>query len=436
MDISGGTFRQVGIGQGFAVAEEGKAVVTVRDNGVLDSWGGDVEIATRTGSVGTLNVNTGGVLRARRIYEQNRGVSTLNFDGGTLVANPGANGNFVEGIDTATIAAGGLTIDSNSQSIAFNQVFGGAGGLTKIGPNKLHLNAANTYLGTTAVNGGSLGGTGSVSGTVTVDAAAAMSPGTNGAGTLTAGATTISGAFTAEINAGTCGKLVTTGALNISAATLNVTELNPHTARTYVIATYTGATPAPFAVVNAPGFTINYAYNDGISSNNIALTSTASDYQLWINGYASSIALVDREGGDDPDSDGVTNFLEFALNGVPNSGTNSGLVRVLAQNTGGPATNELTLVAAVRDGAVFAAGANGIQTATKDGIKYDIEGSVDLVFPGSTVSHVGSASDTAPAATGLPNLTGTAWEYHTFRLDVSEGLPTKGFLRVNATPTP
>ena len=436
MDISGGTFRQAGIGQGLVVAEEGKAVVTVRDAGVLDSWGGDIEIASRVNSVGTLNVNNNGVLRARRIYEQNRGTSTLSFDGGILVANPGANGNFMEGIDTETIGAGGLTVDSNSQSIAFNQILQGTGALTKIGPNKLHLNGVNTYGGTTTVNGGSLGGTGSVPGTVTVAAAAALSPGSNGAGTFTAGTTTVSGAFTAEINAGTSGKLVTTGPLNISAATLNVTELNPHTARTYVIATYSGATPAPFAVVNAPGFTINYAYNDGVSSNNIALTSTASEYQLWINGYASSIALADRDPGDDPDTDGSTNLLEFALNGLPNNGTNSGLVRVLAQNTGGPATNELTLVAAVRDGAVFAAGPNGIQRAIKDGIQYDIEGSVNLVFPSSTVSHVGSASNTAPAATGLPDLTGTPWEYHTFRLDVSEGLPTKGFLRVNAIANP
>jgi hypothetical protein len=41
------------------------------------------------------------------------------------------------------------------------------------------------------------------------------------------------------------------------------------------------------------------------------------------------------------------------------------------------------------------------------------------------VEHVG-ATDTAP---GFPPLNGTAWEYHTFRLPGSSGLPGKGFMR-------
>ena len=42
-------------------------------------------------------------------------------------------------------------------------------------------------------------------------------------------------------------------------------------------------------------------------------------------------------------------------------------------------------------------------------------------------------NDTAPPAAGLPDLTGTAWEYHTFKLDASEGLTNKGFLRLKVT---
>jgi hypothetical protein len=57
------------------------------------------------------------------------------------------------------------------------------------------------------------------------------------------------------------------------------------------------------------------------------------------------------------------------------------------------------------------------------------------VFPDSAVS-VGSASDTAPAATGLPSLAATAWEYRTFKLDASEGLPGKGFLRAKIEVAP
>ena len=64
---------------------------------------------------------------------------------------------------------------------------------------------------------------------------------------------------------------------------------------------------------------------------------------------------------------------------------------------------------------------------------YTIQGTLDLVtIPGSDVSHAAGPSNTAPAATGLPDLTGTAWEYHTFKLDASEGLGSKGFLRAKA----
>ena len=83
----------------------------------------------------------------------------------------------------------------------------------------------------------------------------------------------------------------------------------------------------------------------------------------------------------------------------------------------------------MRDGVTFStSGLSQANTTVVDGLFYTVQSSLDLTFPGSAVSHI-SVSDTAPAATGLPSLTGTEWEYHTFRLDASEGLGGKGFLR-------
>jgi autotransporter-associated beta strand protein len=151
-----------------------------------------------------------------------------------------------------------------------------------------------------------------------------------------------------------------------------------------------------------------------------------SPFRTWMEGYPA-IPLGLRGPGDDPDGDGVVNLTEFAFKGNPSSGNDNGLSTVLLQDVTAPAGNELTLVIATRDGATFVPGAAGVQTATiaADQLTYIIEGSTDLVFPSADVSHV-LVSDTAP---GLPDLTGTAWEYHTFRLDSSEGLPGKGFLR-------
>ena len=156
----------------------------------------------------------------------------------------------------------------------------------------------------------------------------------------------------------------------------------------------------------------------------------------WIDSFfpgETNTAIIGKTA--DPDNDGADNLAEFALNGNPNSGSNNGLTAVLIQDATAPAGNELTLVAAVRDGAVFATGPNGVQTATVDGVVYTIQGSLALTFPDSPVS-VGSASDTAPAATGLPSLAATAWEYRTFKLDASEGLPGKGFLRAKIEVAP
>jgi hypothetical protein len=142
-------------------------------------------------------------------------------------------------------------------------------------------------------------------------------------------------------------------------------------------------------------------------------------FQSWIDGFTTQLPNeADRDPAADPDKDGSSNLIEFALNGNPADASNNGAIGSLIQNS------SLTLIIAVRDGAVFNAG-----SATIDGIIYTVEGSLDLAFPGSPVSSTGP-SDTAPPATGLPDLTGTAWEYHTFTLDASVNLPGKGFLRL------
>ncbi len=164
-------------------------------------------------------------------------------------------------------------------------------------------------------------------------------------------------------------------------------------------------------------------------------TIVLSPYDNWAQTNITAIdPLADVTPDGDPDHDGATNLAEFAFNGVPvNGGANRGASASLIQDSSAPAGSELTLIVAVRDGATFAAGAAGVQTATVDDITYIIEGSLDLAFPGSTVLHSAGPSDTAPAAANLPDLTGTAWEYHTFKLDASEGLTGKGFLRAQVT---
>jgi hypothetical protein len=160
----------------------------------------------------------------------------------------------------------------------------------------------------------------------------------------------------------------------------------------------------------------------------------ANPYATWATA-AGLDGTPGKENGkaDDPDGDGRNNNYEFAFNGDPLDGSDNGMVAGLVQDASAPAGNELTLVVAVRDGVTFTGSGTPVvqsNTTPVDGLTYTIEGSLDLaIFPGSDVSHVGGPSATAPVATGLPDVTGTAWKYHTFKLDASEGLGSKGFLR-------
>jgi fibronectin-binding autotransporter adhesin len=164
------------------------------------------------------------------------------------------------------------------------------------------------------------------------------------------------------------------------------------------------------------------------------LVGTGSPFDTWA-AAAGLDGTPGKENGkaDDPDGDGRNNNYEFAFNGDPLDGSDNGMVAGLVQDASAPAGNELTLVVAVRDGVTFTGSGTPVvqsNTTPVDGLTYTIEGSLDLAsFPGSAVSHVGGPSATAPVATGLPDLTGTDWKYHTFKLDASEGLGSKGFLR-------
>jgi hypothetical protein len=68
-----------------------------------------------------------------------------------------------------------------------------------------------------------------------------------------------------------------------------------------------------------------------------------------------------------------------------------------------------------------------ISTQAADGITYTIEGSLDLAGFPTIVSVV-----TTPVITGLPPA-GAGYEYRSFSLSGSNGLPGKGFLRARVT---
>ncbi len=262
-----------------------------------------------------------------------------------------------------------------------------------------------------------------------------MAPGSAAPGVLTVtGNTTLAGTYEFEISDTDSDRLQVAGTLNVSAATLNVTTLPAGaTQPAYVLATYSGAAPAPFAAVtNLPaGYTVNYAYNDGFSSNNVAIVSSGTTpYSSWIAGFfpgSTDPATIGATA--DPDKDGQSNALEFALGGSPSSPTNNAKTYSFAVDSSADAetaTPELVLTIAVRSGTPAFTGTPS-PSATKDGFTVTVEGSINLdSFPTT-------ATSVTPITTDLPAAP-DGYEYRSFALAGSNGLTNRGFLRVRVAP--
>jgi autotransporter-associated beta strand protein len=309
-----------------------------------------------SGNVGTLTV-TGGS-RTTLTSPTNNFVGDIVVTGAGTILQSGANSPAETIPDTSSITvdagaffqitpslAGTETINALNGSgtvrtfpttvIPATLAIGGAGGsgtfggtiingsaalsLTKVGTGTQTLSGDNTYTGATNVNdgtlvvtgslasgsavtvaaAGTLAGDGTVTGTVT--AAGTLAPGTS-VGTLTLGDTVLTGTYQCEIDGATA-DLLATGTLDLTGATLTVTELSPGTAFPYTIATYTtGGLIGTFSSVT-PGYSVNYSV-DGV----ITLNESSGGFADWAAANAP-----DQTMDQDHDGDGTPNGIEFFM---------------------------------------------------------------------------------------------------------------------------
>jgi len=286
--------------------------------------------------------------------------SSLTLDAGAAgMTNPlkigsmGAN-------STVTIAASGTgtmsgahTISLSTDSLIYNisgagtltqsGIVSGAGSLTKSGSGVLTLNAVDTYTGSTIVSGGtlqlsgsgslanssiidvqtggtlsassltigpgkSLQGAGVVNAPLTVSSGGVLSPGENGIGSLSLGATSLNGTYNCQISGATADTIDVTGNLALGAGSvIACSQVAPASASSFTIATYTGTLTGTPNVTGIPsGYRLNTA-----TAGQIKLTSV---YSTWIAGFSG---LSDSTPQGDPDHDGIPNIIEFLTNGNP-----------------------------------------------------------------------------------------------------------------------
>jgi autotransporter-associated beta strand protein/T5SS/PEP-CTERM-associated repeat protein len=242
---------------------------TLSGTGVLNV-GNEVAVGRDNGT-GTFNLN-GGTVNATKI-SGGTGTATVNFNGGVLKAKQDES-NLIENLDVADVQSGGLKIDSNGFNVSTSQILTGTGGLEKSGAGQLTLSGANTYAGTT---------------------------------TVAAGALRIE---KAGLNA----------IIDSAANTLVAEFTSPPAAGAYPIL------PGPFAgaqTFSATGLGVNQqaTFDSQTSTVTVTETETQEDpFVKWVDGYTPNALLPDEASklpGADPDSDGITNLMEFVLGGSP-----------------------------------------------------------------------------------------------------------------------
>lgn len=181
LEITAGTFSTLGAIAGDIVGNQAGSIATLTINGgnfIGTNVGTSLGIGS--GPTSTLNVNSGtatianlnlyattatvnlsdtGVLEVNNITRTTTaGTGHINFDGGILRARV-AQTAFLNGLNSATVNSGGMTVDSNNFNITIGQsLVGGAGsgGLTKTGSGTLTLSGTNTYTGATTLSQGAL----------------------------------------------------------------------------------------------------------------------------------------------------------------------------------------------------------------------------------------------------------------------------------------
>lgn len=376
-------------------------------------------------------------------------------------------------LGTATLTIGG---DGTTPAAFTGVISGGTGGaVIKTGAGTLTLGGANSYTGGTTVAQGTLlvtnaAGTGPISvssggtlaGNSTLAPATTIS-GTHAPGSNGVGIQTFSGglAYTAsarlqwqltdnvttgrgtvfdgvDITGGTFA--IATGAvidLTFS-GTVNFTNTFWDTARTWTLADLSaGVTGNGGTETLAIGIITGGSYNlskgtfavsrltDGGGKNDLILTWTPYSYDAWkITSITNINPAANNTTAADPDFDGNTNLTEFAFGGTPLSGASQGKLFVKTADDLG--NQKMILTIAVRIGTPTFTGSPS-PTATADGITYTIQGAFTIGTWNVPVTPL-----TIPATSNLPTPT-AGYEYRSFTLDGSSGLPGSGFLRTTVT---
>ncbi|MCF6263128.1 MAG: hypothetical protein L3J24_06025 [Xanthomonadales bacterium] len=217
---------------------------------------------------GNVNLNGGSTIFGAGLFAEN--LVTINTN---LVMDMNASTTLGGFAGTGTTDLNfNLTFGGLDQNNTYSGDLTGNGVLNKNGTGTWAFNAAKTGTGQVNINAGTLGGSGSFAAKVYIGASAEINPGAS-TSTITAASIEIDGVYICELDGSSNDGLIIAGNLDIWETTLNLSQIGAGaTAPVYIIASYGSLTGTFAAVQNLPTFyTLDYAYDDGSSTNNIAL---------------------------------------------------------------------------------------------------------------------------------------------------------------------
>ncbi|RYD65396.1 MAG: hypothetical protein EOP83_07470, partial [Verrucomicrobiaceae bacterium] len=402
---------------------------------------------TTTGNMSFSNGGYGG--SALNVIRLN-GARTFDIGAGTLttIAPDIANYFTLEAVEVPGSLIkngdGALVLDASSTATHTG------GTIVNAGAMRVH----GTLGGTLQVNAsGSIGGGGFLAGPATIDGT--VTPGGAGAPAIGHLHSTSSVTFAPDsdylveignwlgITAGTDWDHLTVDSLAFSATPSNKLVIHvsgtptgfAETNKTIVIATSTQAVTgfdASAIQIDSTGFTGTGTWAVQLTGNTVELVytaGTASAYSSWAT--TEGLDGTNNDPDADPDNDGQSNLMEFALNGTALSGTSSGKVASKIGTVGGQ--QALTITLPVRTTVSFT-GTTEL-TGAADGVRYRIQASDALNTWDLQVTEVTGADATA-IQSGLPTPLPVGWTYRTFRSPGAiSGDPTD-FLRVVVEPNP
>ena len=434
------------IGPGGITASAGEVQVkfNTTDFDAILNLSGNV---TTTGNLAFTNAGYGGgSLNVIRL----NGSRTFDIGAGTLTTVAPDIANFINSEATEVPGTlikngdGALVLDAPSTATHTG------GTIVNAGAMRVH----GTLGGTLQVNAnGSIGGGGFLAGPATIDGT--VTPGGAGAPAIGHLHSTSSVTFApdsdylveignwAGTTAGTDWDHLTVDALAFTATPSNKLVIHvsgaptgfAETNKTIVIATSTQAVTgfdASAIQIDSSGFPGTGTWAVQLTGNTVELVytaGTASAYSAWAT--AEGLTPANNDPSADPDQDGQSNLVEFALNSTALSGASSGKMAGKIGSVGGQ--QALTITLPVRSTVSFT-GTTEL-TGAADGVLYRIQASDGLNLWNLAVTEVTGADATA-IQSGLPTPLPAGWAYRTFRSPGTiSGDPTD-FLRVVVEPNP